>query len=207
MGLVVVNGHVVTELGSKADATKDFIKVSGKQINKPQSMLYYMLNKPVGYVCSNTRIDGEKIIFDLFPKKLQRLFSVGRLDKDAKGLIILTNDGEFANRVVHPSYNISKEYIVKVGEKICDYHIRVIEKGTYVDNHLVTPYKVKMVKRSTLSIILKDGKRHEIKYLVDKAQLSLVELKRVKIGNLSLGDIPNGSYTQLTNRDLDRIFQ
>lgn len=205
-GYVFVNGVRVTELGVQVDPMKDHIKVGSRILKKPQAKVVYALNKPSGYICSNGRQANEKIVLDLFPEN-ERLFTVGRLDKDAMGLILVTNDGTLSHKVTHPSSGVSKEYIVKVKSEVTDEHLKIISKGTYIDGQHVRPHKVTKLRRGTLRIILKDGKKHEVKALVQEADLPLTELKRVRIGNLRLNDLPEGSFRQLSKKEIAEIFQ
>lgn len=205
-GMVFVNGERVVELGMQADPLKDQIKVGNKILKKPQNKVVYILNKPSGFVCSCGRQANEKIVMDIFPRE-ERLFTVGRLDKDAKGLLLVTNDGSLAHKIIHPSSGVSKEYIVKVREEVSDGDLKCIAAGTFIESHHVRPYKVAKVRKGTLRIVLKDGKKHEVKALVAKANLTLMELKRVRIGNLRLGDLPEGTFRSLTQEEIGEIFR
>src|SRR5262245_57071653 len=122
-GKVTVNGAVALLPQTMVDASKDKICVNGKPISKPQEFVYYMLHKPAGYDCSNRRIGRTKLVIDLFSDSPHRLFTVGRLDKDTEGLLLVTNDGHFANNVIHPSNGISKEYLVKTDQEVTHEHL------------------------------------------------------------------------------------
>lgn len=206
-GRVCIDGICVTELGVKADPTKSVITIDRKPIPAAESKIIYIVNKPPGYVCSHRRQFSEKLIFDLFEDCDERLFTVGRLDKDAQGLILVTNDGDFANSVIHPSAGISKEYIVKVSAKVTSDALKKMASGVWIDAQLVIPHNVSLVRDGTLKIVLKDGKNHEVKHLLEKANLPLLELKRVRLGNLRLGSLPLGTYKILSSNEKKLIFE
>lgn len=205
-GKVTVNGARVTELGTQADPKKDVIKVGNKILKRLPKKVVYILNKPSGFISSSGRQANERLVLDLFPQN-EGLFTVGRLDKDAKGLLLITNDGTLAHKVIHPSSGVSKEYIVKVQSEITDEHLKRISKGTYIDSEFVRPHKVSKIRRGTLRIVLKDGKKHEVKALIAEADLPLIELKRVRVGNLRLGDLPEGSFRTLSAKEIEEIFR
>ncbi len=139
-GLVKVNGKVILVPQTMVDEN-DNIEYKGKKIAHEETKVYYILNKPTGHLCSPLVNGGGKLVLDLFKDVKKRLFTVGRLDRDTTGLLIVTNDGEFANRVIHPSSNIRKEYVVRTGHEITDRHLRIISEGTDVSifacGHLV----------------------------------------------------------------------
>lgn len=203
---VSVNGTVITTpyaLVSK----KDKIVVSGNSVQAEEKKLYFLLNKPLGFVCSHVRKNNEKLLYDLFSNVKERLFSVGRLDKDTSGLILVTNDGAFANRVIHPSQNIDKEYLVKTTSEITANHLKLVADGCYIDKRHVKPKRVKKVRKGTLRIVVQDGLKHEVRKLVDNAGLKLIDLARIRIGGLQMQTLPIGHYINLTKQQLDQIFQ
>ena len=206
-GKVKVNGACVNEPFFRVDVGKDAIAIEGHKKVKPQSKYYFLLNKPRGYVCSNVRQNLEHLVIDLFPQHLQNLFTVGRLDRESTGLLIVTNDGDFANKVIHPSSNISKEYLVKVNQEIFDDHLLAIGKGGFIEGSFVKPFSVKKLRKGTIKITLKQGKKREIRVLCEKAGLDVVELKRIRIGALHLGNLPAGSYRNLSEKERLAIFE
>lgn len=200
-GRVKVNGDVVRIPQTLVDWDKDRIAVDEALIGGEQNKLYFMLNKPAGYLCTNIRPSNQRIVLDLFPEQSERLFTVGRLDRDTTGLLIVTNDGHFANKAIHPSSNITKEYIVKVLQEITPEHLETLSQGARVDEKWVRPVFVQKVRRGTFKICVKEGKKHEVRIIAERAQLKIVELKRVRIGNLVLGSLPEGEYRPLTKRE------
>lgn len=205
-GRVKVNGIVVLVPQTLVDWDKDQIAVDEVIVGGEQSKLYFMLNKPAGYLCSNVRPGKTRIVLDLFPTQSERLFTVGRLDRDTTGLLIVTNDGHFANRLIHPSSNITKEYIVKVLQEITPGHLETLSQGARVDNKWVRPVFVQKVRRGTFKICVKEGKKHEVRIIAERAQLKIVDLKRVRIGNLVLGSLPEGEYRPLTAREQESFL-
>ena len=207
-GKVMINGKIETALGAKADPKRDEIRCQGKKVTFGEKNLYFALHKPKGYLSSSRRLNNEKIITDLIPKDVKkRLFTVGRLDKDTEGLILLTSDGDFAHKVIHPSKNVSKEYIAKVEGEITDAHLKSLSQGIYIEGVFVTPHKVEKIRKGTLRIVLKDGKKHEVKLLLEMAGLPLIHLKRVRLGPLLLGDLPLGALRPLSNEEKKGLLQ
>lgn len=162
-----------------------------------------MLEGPVGYICSSKRTSATtKLAIDLLAREPQRLYTIGRLDKASCGLILLTNDGDFAHRVAHPSFDLEKEYLVKVKNEITDKHLKAISAGMRIEGTFVRPVSVYKVRRGTLKITLKEGKKHEVRLLCRKTDLTIKELRRIRIGPLKLGKLPAGSYRTLTPREI-----
>ena len=203
--MVRINGKVIDHPGTMVDPNKDSVTVNGK-IVKPEQKKYFILNKPKGFICSNTKKTRERLVVDLFKDQHSKLFTVGRLDRDTTGLIIVTNDGDLANKIIHPSSNLEKEYLAKVKEAVSHDHLVKISKGAFVENKFVKPIKVTKVRRGTLKIIVKEGKKREVKAFILNAKLSLLELTRIRIGNLMLGSINEGFYKRSTLEELSKIF-
>ncbi|MES2121957.1 MAG: pseudouridine synthase [Chlamydiota bacterium] len=206
-GRVKVNGKVVDVPQTLVSWGQDKITVDEQPIQGEERKLYYILNKPHGYVCSNTPVGTKKLVIDLFDKQDERLFTVGRLDRDTTGLLIVTNDGHFANKVIHPSSNILKEYIVKTTQEISDVHLKSISKGTLIEGCWLKPVKVEKIRKGTLRVVVKEGKKREVRLFVQNAGLEIVELSRVRIGGLRLGPIPEGTFKEMSESDKKVIFQ
>ncbi len=214
---VKVNGKIKSLPQTLIDPKIDIIKVNDKVI-KEEKKYYFILNKPKGFICSNkiknlnSNLKNKKrtkisLIIDLFKDYNVRLFTVGRLDKDTTGLLIVTNDGDFANKVIHPSSNLEKEYFVRVKENLSKNHLKKILKGAFVEKKFVKPKKVIKTSRKTLKMIVTEGKKREIKVFIQKANLTLVELHRVRIGNLKLEkNIPFGYFKKVSFKEVSKIF-
>lgn len=200
-GKVTVNGKVITQPQTDVDPKSDTIAVFGNPITI-EKKLYYIMNKPRGFECSHKKVPGKKIVYSLFREIGARLFSVGRLDKETTGLLIFTNDGDFANRIIHPSSNITKEYLLKAHRDITHDDLVKIGQGIEIDGTHVRPTKVKKVRKNTLKIAVKEGKKHEVRKLAAATNLKVLELTRLRIGNLQLGNLPEGLFRPLTSKEL-----
>lgn len=204
---VKVNGKVITEPQTSVNTAVDTILLDNKPLTPScPSLTYLMFHKPRGFVCSHNKESHKKVIYDLFGEQPSRLFSAGRLDKETTGLLIVTSDGVFAHQVMHPSSNILKEYIVKTGQEILDAHLKIIKEGCSVEGAWVVPHKVVKVRRGTLKVVVSEGRKREVRALVENAQLRIQHLKRVAIGNLRLGTLQEGHYRPLTEHEKTLIF-
>jgi len=206
-GHVKVNGLVIKLPQTLVCFETDAIVVDEMPVMAEQKKVYYMLNKPAGYICTNSRPGQKKIVFDLLPKSTERLFTIGRLDKDTEGLLLITNDGHFANDVIHPSSNIVKEYIVKTSQEITADHLETLSQGARVDDKWVRPVSVHKVRRGTFRIIVKEGRKHEVRIIAERAKLKVIELRRVRIGLLTLGSLAVGECRSLTAREKELLFE
>lgn len=197
-GTVTVNGKVVLVPQTMVDVERDVIVHDGKRI-RLEEKVYYVLNKPAGYICTNA--PSKKRAIDLIGPTDYRLYTIGRLDRDTSGLIILTNDGEFANSVMHPSKRIPKEYLVKVDKEVLHEHLVTMSEGMWVEGAFVKPISVNKVRRGTLKVVICDGRKREVRRLVEKAGLETVELTRIRIGGLVLGKMPEGHFRELSAKE------
>lgn len=204
-GRVKVNG-TVTLLPQTLVGPDDKITVDGSLVQQAEPKVYYILNKPAGYICSAKGGKNTKLVLDLFQEVDYRLFTVGRLDKETSGLILVTNDGHFANSVIHPSSNINKEYVAKTDHEITAEHLIAISNGTLVEGTFVKPVSVSKVRRGTLKIVIAEGKKREVRRLLEAVGLSVKELARIRIGGLSLGTLPIGSWRVMTEKEKTLIF-
>lgn len=197
-GQVSVNGVIVTSLSTYVTPGKDKIEFLGKNL-KQEENVYFLLNKPEKYVCTtNKKFPETKVVLDFFAHLPYRLFTVGRLDKDTSGLILVTNDGIFANRVIHPSFGVTKEYLLKVRQDVSDRQLKLLYSGCVIEDKHVQPVSVRKVRRGTIKIIVNEGRKHEVRLLANAAGLDLISLCRIRIGSLVLGSLPVGSYRELT---------
>ncbi len=203
-GKVSINGDVIKELGTLVDDA-DTVLVNGQKVSMNETLFYYMLNKPKGYLCTHKSHNNEPTIYNLFPKSIP-LFSIGRLDKDTTGLLIVTNDGDFSNLVIHPSSDVTKEYVATTIEEVTSSHLKQIIDGAIVEMTHVRPYLVKKLSPRTIKIVVKEGKKREVRILVSNAGLTLDTLTRTKIGNLTLDSLPEGHFRPLTAVERQLIF-
>jgi 23S rRNA pseudouridine2605 synthase len=193
-GKVSVNGAVVIKLGIKIDPVKDKIEINGKPVKAKEPKIYIKLYKPRGVVSSCLRQAGEETILDLVKDVPYRLYPVGRLDKDSEGLMLLTNDGELANHLMHPRYEHEKEYLVNVELRMTNYELMGLQSGILIDGKKTLPAKVKLLDPTTFSITLKEGKKRQIRKMVEAVGNRVVNLKRIRIGKIILGKLLSGKY-------------
>lgn len=207
---VTVNGAVVTELGTKVDAFRDMIRVDGKLISADASAVYIMLNKPAGYLTSVKDDRGRPLVIDLIKGIPERIFPVGRLDYDSEGLLLLTNDGTFANRIQHPRFEIPKTYMVKVRGSIPSDVIKAIGDGTLLEDGDFTPRRVRIDKvnrKSTwVEMTIHEGKNRIIKRLFDYYGYPVMRLIRVAIGNLTFDSLGTGEFRYLEVKEVRKLL-
>ncbi len=209
-GRVEVNGALVTEQGMRVDPHKDTIRVDGARIPPPRRHVYLVLNKPRGVVSTMDDPEGRPTLSDIQfdTKGLQqmRLFHVGRLDTDTEGLIILTNDGEFAHRMAHPSYKVPKTYLAEVEGLMDNRTIRRLEKGLRLDDGPVKPDKVKLVmrsdSRSMIEVTLHEGRNRIVRRMMDSLAHPVRKLSRTAIGPVRMGQLPVGETRELTGEEM-----
>lgn len=209
-GLVSVNGKAVSELGTVINEKKDKVFYEGRQISLPSSFVYIKLNKPKGYACTAKDEKGRKTIYDLLPQG-ERLFSIGRLDYDTEGLIILTNDGDFANKVAHPRYSVDKEYHVTIEGQIKESELAVLRKGVVIDGERMPSAKVEFLssdgKTTKLSVVIDEGMNRQVRRMFEAIGKTIKLLKRVRIGNVKLGGVKRGDFRDLTTQELDNLVR
>jgi 23S rRNA pseudouridine2605 synthase len=205
-GRVKVNGKVCLIPQTSVDPEKDMIFFDGKKLGAQEAKVYYLLNKPKRMICTAAPSHSKRVI-DLFQEVPYRLFTVGRLDKDTTGLLIVTNDGDFANRIIHPAKNIEKEYLAKVAKDVSGEDLIALSKGGFIEGSFVKPKSVKKIRRGTVKIVVMEGKKHEVRALFEKAGLEILSLSRIRIGSLILGQLAEGTYRPLKEREKELIFE
>ncbi|HOB05566.1 MAG TPA: pseudouridine synthase [Propionibacteriaceae bacterium] len=208
-GRVEVNGQIVMEQGRRVDPERDTIRVDGSRIPPPRRHLYLVVNKPRGVVSTMEDPEGRPTLADVFPHK-ERLFHVGRLDTDTEGLIILTNHGEFAHRLAHPSYEVSKTYLAEVEGVLDNHALKRLEKGVTLDDGPVRADKVKLVSRaadrSLLEITLHEGRNRIVRRMMDAVGHPVRRLSRTQIGPIRLGQLKVGESRELTRKELGSLL-
>jgi len=200
-GRVTVNGKTVTELGTKVDPQIDRIEINGQQIKPNHDLIYIALNKPKGYIASCTRNRAEeKIVLDLIDVH-RRIYPVGRLDKDTTGLLILTNDGKLHHRLLHPSFNHEKKYEVTVDRPLADGALRKLAQGLPMMGIKTRTAKINRLSARRFQITLQEGKNRQIRRMVRKVGGRVSKLKRVRVANIHLGRMAEGSWRYLTQKE------
>lgn len=207
-GLVTVNGKVCS-LGQEIDEFNDSVSVNGKRINRVNKFSYYVMNKPKGYVCTVKDEKGRKTVMDLLPPGVDRLFPVGRLDYDSEGMLILTNDGDFCNRLIHPSSEIPKTYLVKIEGSLEDSELLRISKGVVIDGVKTKKCTIKIVDETKAftkyHVTVTEGRNREIRKLFMSAGKEVKFLKRIKIGDLGMGSLDRGAVRKLSKEEIEYL--
>jgi 23S rRNA pseudouridine2605 synthase len=202
-GRVTVDGAVALLPQTDVDPEVNAIQVDGEPI-ATENKVYFLLNKPKGYVCT-ARQGKDPLVIDLFEGP-ERLFTVGRLDKETTGLLLVTNDGYFANRVIHPSSGIEKEYLVRSDAEPTRSQLEKMRQGARVEGVWVKPISVKMVRRDSFIVTVTEGRNREVRRIVSRVGLDTMELTRIRIGNLRLGKLPVGHFAKMTYDECTRLF-
>lgn len=208
-GKVIVNGKVVRELGTKASFSDDIL-VEGKRIEREEKE-YYIFNKPRGVITSTSDDKGRSVVTDYFGSN-KRLYPVGRLDYDTTGLLIVTNDGELANLIMHPKNEIEKVYIAKIEGIIKGTEINALKNGIVLDGIKCVPKRVKLrrfdkkTNSSIVEIVITEGKNHEVKRLFEAVGFNVSKLKRERIAFLSLGNLQSGEFRKLNPKEVKQLF-
>ncbi len=207
-GRVDVDGQIVTKLGSTVDVSVQKIRVDGVLLKK-QKPVYFAVNKPVGVVTTNRDPQGRPRVVDLVPPD-ERVFPVGRLDRSSEGLILLTNDGELAQRLTHPKFGVKKVYRVTVAGKVETETMRQMRRGIHIAEGFVQVDGAKLLKsrsRSTeLEIVLREGKNREIRRILARLGHKVQTLRRIAVGPLRLGDVPPGAYRVVTSQEVEKLW-
>lgn len=209
-GNVRVNGKTVTELGAKADPDKDVIKVGNRRIITGVDKVYLMLNKPSGYVSTLKDPQNRRTVIELLGKS-RRVYPVGRLDYDSEGLLLLTNDGEFANAVTHPSREIEKTYMAKVKGVMTDGEMSKLATGVRLEDGMTAPAKVRKHKltdtNSWVEITIHEGRNRQVRRMCEAIGHPVLKLKRTKIGTVTLRGLPPGQYRELTPGEIRALLE
>ncbi len=207
-GRVTVNGAPAA-LGESADPDVDEIFVDGRPLPRVERMVYIMLNKPRGYLTTMSDDRGRKTVAELTADVGVRVFPIGRLDYDSEGLLLLTNDGAFAQRLEHPSYEVKKTYLVRVRGENVDEALPVLRSPLELDGRHIRPAKVKLLKHTEngalLCVTISEGRNRQIRRMCELAGLSVLRLRRVAEGGLSLGALPLGEWRPLTDSELQNL--
>ena len=204
-GRVSVNGRIIVELGTKIDPDNDQVSVDGKSIKYEPSLIYIALHKPSGYVTS-CRHPGEKIVLDLVDVA-QRVYPIGRLDKDSTGLLLLTNDGRLHHALCHPSFDHEKEYDITVAKPITDGALQKMAAGLPMMERKTRPARIQRIASRRFRMILKEGKNRQVRRMVRKVGNRVTMLKRIRIAGVKLGHLPPGKWRHLTETEIEEIWQ
>jgi len=211
-GRVRVNGSIVQEMGVKIVPGQDRVEVDGKLVRSDREpLVYYLLHKPKGYLTTRRDERGRQTIYELLKHIPQRVFPVGRLDRDSEGLLLLTNDGALAHRLMHPAFRVEKEYWVEVEGYVSDDAIEQLESGVVFEGEAYQPARVQVCsrgpERSFLNIIIREGKKRQIRRMCQAVGHPVRRLVRVREGSLVLGDLPVGKVRPLRREEVTILLQ
>lgn len=208
-GLVRVNNRTA-KIGDSVDPQKDTVTVSGKRVNKAKNLYHILLNKPRGFVTTTDDDLGRKCVTELVSDIKARLYPVGRLDRVSEGALLLTNDGNFANAMMHPSHHVPKTYRVTVRSEIMKSQAEKLASGIELDGRMTAPAEVNILEksegRSVVEIVLYEGRNRQIRRMCEAIGLEVSRLKRTAIGSVRLGTLPVGKYRELTEKEVHSLL-
>ena len=208
-GRVCVNGCTVTEMGVQVDEECDRVTVDGEPICLEGEKHYLAYYKPVGEVTTVSDPEGRATVMDKFRDYPVRLYPVGRLDYDSEGLLLLTNDGDMMNSLLHPSHEVNKTYLARVSSRLEDENVRRLRQGVTLDGRLTSPAQVRVVRYETFDTVvlvtIHEGRYRQVRRMFEAVGHQVVSLKRVGFGPIQLGDLPRGQWRRLTDAEVKRL--
>ncbi len=210
-GRIEVNGEVVTEQGRRVDPARDVIRVDGARIPPVRGHVYLVLNKPRGVVCTMDDPEGRRTVADFVPRDVKvRVFHVGRLDTETEGMLLLTNDGEFANRMMHPSYELTKTYVAEVEGVLDHATVSRLTKGITLEDGPVKPDRIKIRaqagNRTMVSVVLHEGRNRIVRRMFDAVGHPVRSLSRTAIGPIRMGQLRSGAVRDLTRDEVGQLL-
>lgn len=203
-GRVSINGSVATELGVRVEPGRDDVRVDGKRI-RPAASQWFALHKPRGYLSTRSDPEGRRTLYELVPPPMRRLFYVGRLDFDSEGLVLLTNDGDTAHRLLHPRFGIDREYDVELEEQVDDAALEQLRRGVQLDDGRARARTARRRGGNRVVLTLKEGRKREVRRMFAELGYRVVRLRRVRYGPIRLGDLESGEWRALEPRELDAL--
>jgi len=210
-GRVSVDGQVVTTLGSKVDPTRHKISVDGRLLSQAKTdLVYYLLNKPRGYVTTMSDPQGRPLVTSLLKGVRARVFPVGRLDIDTSGALILTNDGELTQKILHPSNEINRTYLARVNGKPSPAQLDSLRRGIILEGRKTWPAQIRVMgsdrETSSIEITIHEGRKRQVRKMFAAIGHPVLELARTAYARLGLGNLPIGRFRELTPKDLEKLF-
>jgi 23S rRNA pseudouridine2605 synthase len=210
-GQVAVNGTIAAVLGTKVTPDTDRVTVAGRAVNPPSRKIYIALNKPAGVLCTSRDPHGRRVVLDLLPVGMPRLYTVGRLDYDTEGLLFLTNDGSFSLRLTHPRYKMPKTYLAEVDGQLKPEAVTRLLQGVMSEGEKLRAEKVFDVHpraaSTELKLVLAEGKKRQIRRMMETVGHPVRKLTRLSIGNVTLGKLKQGQWRHLTNEEIHSLIR
>lgn len=208
-GHVTVNGKPVTEMGVQVDEELDRVLVDGKPVRPEAEKHYLAYYKPVGEVTTVSDPEGRETVMDKFRDYPVRLYPVGRLDYDSEGLLLLTNDGEMMQHLLHPSHEVPKCYLCRVSNRVTEEELRRMRQGVMIDGRLTSPAEVRLVRYETFAsvvmVTIHEGRNRQVRKMFEAVGHEVVALRRIGFGPIRLGDLPRGMWRRLTDAEVRRL--
>ena len=205
-GRVTVDGKIVTELGAKADPTKNKIRVDGKLLTFSAEKIYLLLNKPRGYVSTVKDERGRKTVLELLGENFsERVYPVGRLDLNSEGLLLLTNDGDLTNALIHPRYEISKTYRAKISGVVTEEKLDRLRAGIELDDGLTAPAEVYLLDKDLVEVTIHEGRNRQVRRMFAAIGCDVKRLRRIKFAGLTLDGLRLGKFRELTAEEISRL--
>ena len=205
-GRVTVDGKIITELGAKADPSKNKIRVDGKPLKICAEKIYLLLNKPRGYVSTVKDERGRKTVLELLGENFsERVYPVGRLDLNSEGLLILTNDGDLTNALIHPRFEIKKTYRAKISGDVTEEKLDKLRAGIELDDGLTAPAEVYLLEKNLVEITIHEGRNRQVRRMFAAIGCDVKRLKRVKFAGLTIDGLKVGQYRELTAEEVAKL--
>lgn len=208
-GHVMVNGQTIREMGVIVDETADVVLVNGTRVYPEEEKHYIAYYKPMGEVTTVSDPEGRKTVMDKFRDYPVRLFPIGRLDYDSEGLLLLTNDGDLMNHLLHPSHEVAKVYLAKVSNQVTEEELARLRNGVMLEGKLTSPANVRLVRRETFASVvlvsIHEGRNRQVRKMFEAVGHQVVSLKRVEFGPIRLNDLPLGKWRTLTDMEVRKL--
>ncbi|SEH31160.1 pseudouridine synthase [Selenomonas sp. KH1T6] len=210
-GRVEVDGQVIRELGGKYDPELVEIRVDGKIISALEAHVYYLLNKPKGYVSTASDERGRRTVLDLLPEIKERIYPIGRLDMNTEGLLLLTNDGELMNGLLHPRYEVQKTYVARIATGLSEAALRALREGVKLEDGLTAPARVRVLEtapgRTRVEITIHEGRNRQVRRMFKAVGHEVLALKRTAFAGLSLEGVRRGEHRALTEEEIRSLYE
>ena len=208
-GRVYVNGELIDYMGCVIDPDRDVVEVDGRVIQPENKKYYIMLNKPKNYVTTVSDDLGRPTVMQLVSDINARIYPVGRLDFDTTGLLIMTNDGEFANVLTHPKHVVNKAYIARIDKPLDENQLERLRNGIELDGVMTSPARAENIKRPQkgfeVKIVIHEGKNRQVRRMLDAVGANVMSLKRISVGSVTLGNLPEGKWRKLSEAEINKL--